>query len=36
MSRLKELLQKKGHIKKVGVIGMGYVGIPSAVICGKI
>ena len=27
---LKELIKKRGPIKKVGVIGMGYVGIPAA------
>ncbi len=32
MSKLSEILKKKGPIKKVGVIGMGYVGIPSAVL----
>jgi UDP-N-acetyl-D-mannosaminuronic acid dehydrogenase len=29
---LAALLQQKGPIKKIGVIGMGYVGIPSAVL----
>jgi UDP-N-acetyl-D-mannosaminuronic acid dehydrogenase len=32
MSKLSEILNKKGPISKVGVIGMGYVGIPSAVL----
>jgi len=32
MSNLGKILRKKGHIRKVGVIGMGYVGIPSAVL----
>ena len=27
---LKDLLDKKGPIRKIGVIGMGYVGIPAA------
>lgn len=27
---LKELIRKRGPIKKIGVIGMGYVGIPAA------
>ena len=27
---LEALLQKRGPIKKIGVIGMGYVGIPAA------
>jgi UDP-N-acetyl-D-mannosaminuronic acid dehydrogenase len=30
MSDLKNILDKKGHIKTIGVIGMGYVGIPAA------
>ncbi len=30
MSKLGTILKEKGRIKKVGVIGMGYVGIPSA------
>ncbi|MCG7848929.1 MAG: nucleotide sugar dehydrogenase [ANME-2 cluster archaeon] len=30
MSDLKKILDKKGLIKKIGVIGMGYVGIPAA------
>ena len=29
---LRRILEKKGPIKKIGVIGMGYVGIPSAAI----
>ena len=32
MSKLSEIIKKKGPISKVGVIGMGYVGIPSAVL----
>lgn len=32
MSKLREILRNKGPIKKVGVVGMGYVGIPSAVL----
>ncbi|MDY0386646.1 MAG: nucleotide sugar dehydrogenase [Methanolobus sp.] len=28
--RLENILKKKGAIKKIGVIGMGYVGIPAA------
>jgi UDP-N-acetyl-D-mannosaminuronic acid dehydrogenase len=32
MYKLKKLLDERGRIKKVGVIGMGYVGIPSAVL----
>lgn len=32
MSKLEKLLKEKGPIKKVGVLGMGYVGIPSAVL----
>ncbi|BAI60848.1 UDP-glucose/GDP-mannose dehydrogenase family protein [Methanocella paludicola SANAE] len=28
--RLKAILSKKGAIKKIGVVGMGYVGIPAA------
>jgi UDP-N-acetyl-D-mannosaminuronic acid dehydrogenase len=31
-SKLQSLLSKKGPIKKIGVIGMGYVGIPAAVL----
>jgi len=30
MSDLKKILDKKGPIRKIGVIGMGYVGIPAA------
>ena len=30
MKDLKEILDKKGPIRKIGVIGMGYVGIPAA------
>ncbi|MDW7776634.1 MAG: nucleotide sugar dehydrogenase [Methanosarcinales archaeon] len=30
MNDLKEILDKKGPIRKIGVIGMGYVGIPAA------
>lgn len=32
MEALKRLLDKKGPIKKIGVVGMGYVGIPSAML----
>ncbi|MDD5616271.1 MAG: nucleotide sugar dehydrogenase [Candidatus Methanoperedens sp.] len=32
MNKLTKLLDERGKIKKVGVIGMGYVGIPSAVL----
>lgn len=32
MSKLGKILKNKGPIRKVGVIGMGYVGIPSAVL----
>ena len=27
---LQALIEKRGPIKKIGVIGMGYVGIPAA------
>ncbi|MCD1294908.1 nucleotide sugar dehydrogenase [Methanocella sp. CWC-04] len=30
--KLKSILDKKGPIRKIGVIGMGYVGIPAAVL----
>jgi UDP-N-acetyl-D-mannosaminuronic acid dehydrogenase len=30
--KLQSLLAKKGPIKKIGVVGMGYVGIPAAVL----
>lgn len=30
MNKLEKLLKERGPIKKVGVLGMGYVGIPSA------
>ena len=30
--RLQKLIEARGPIRKVGVIGMGYVGIPSAVL----
>ncbi|MDF1557424.1 MAG: nucleotide sugar dehydrogenase [ANME-2 cluster archaeon] len=30
MSDLKSILERKGPIRKIGVIGMGYVGIPAA------
>ncbi len=30
MNDLKEILDKRGPIRKIGVIGMGYVGIPAA------
>ena len=32
MSKLESLLKAKGPIKKIGVLGMGYVGIPAAVL----
>ncbi len=32
MSDLKNILKERGRIKTVGVVGMGYVGIPSAVL----
>ena len=32
IGKLQSLLSKKGPIKKIGVIGMGYVGIPAAVL----
>ncbi|MCX9088953.1 MAG: nucleotide sugar dehydrogenase, partial [Candidatus Methanoperedens sp.] len=32
MSKLGKILKEKGPIRKVGVVGMGYVGIPSAVL----
>ncbi len=32
MSKLKTLLEARGPIKKIGVLGMGYVGIPAAVL----
>jgi UDP-N-acetyl-D-mannosaminuronic acid dehydrogenase len=32
MNELKKILKDRGPINKVGVIGMGYVGIPSAVL----
>src|SRR3990172_9463820 len=32
MSDLKKILKDRGRIKSVGVVGMGYVGIPSAVL----
>lgn len=32
MKELKKILDNRGSIKKVGVVGMGYVGIPSAVL----
>jgi UDP-N-acetyl-D-mannosaminuronic acid dehydrogenase len=31
-SKIKDLLKARGPIKKIGVIGMGYVGIPAAVL----
>ncbi|MDJ1421820.1 MAG: nucleotide sugar dehydrogenase [Candidatus Methanoperedens sp.] len=31
-SKLKNILDEKGPIRKIGVIGMGYVGIPAAVL----
>jgi UDP-N-acetyl-D-mannosaminuronic acid dehydrogenase len=30
--KLENLFQKRGPIKRIGVVGMGYVGIPSAVL----
>ncbi len=30
--KLKKIMDKKGPIKKIGVIGMGYVGIPAAML----
>ena len=27
--KLKEIIRNRGPIKKIGVIGMGYVGIPA-------
>ncbi|VVB91637.1 UDP-N-acetyl-D-mannosamine dehydrogenase [uncultured archaeon] len=30
MSKLREIFRKRGPIRKIGVVGMGYVGIPSA------
>ncbi len=32
MSKLEKLLKEHGPIKKIGVLGMGYVGIPAAVL----
>ena len=32
MSKLEQLLEERGPIKKIGVLGMGYVGIPAAVL----
>ncbi|MBU4138377.1 MAG: nucleotide sugar dehydrogenase [Euryarchaeota archaeon] len=32
MNELRKILNERGRIKKVGVVGMGYVGIPSAVL----
>ena len=32
MSKLEKLLKERGSIKKIGVLGMGYVGIPAAVL----
>ena len=32
MSKLEKLLKERGPIKKIGVLGMGYVGIPAAVL----
>ncbi|NJD77528.1 MAG: nucleotide sugar dehydrogenase [Candidatus Methanoperedens sp.] len=32
MNELRKILTERGPIKKVGVIGMGYVGIPAAVL----
>ncbi|PWR73645.1 nucleotide sugar dehydrogenase [Methanospirillum stamsii] len=33
---LSDLIRERGHIRKIGVIGMGYVGIPSAVLFAKV
>ena len=32
MNRLESLIEERGPIKKIGVLGMGYVGIPAAVL----
>lgn len=32
MSKLEQLLEERGPVKKIGVLGMGYVGIPAAVL----
>ncbi len=32
MNKLRKIIDRKGPIKKIGVIGMGYVGIPAAVL----
>ncbi len=32
MNKLENLLKERGPIKKIGVLGMGYVGIPAAVL----
>ncbi len=32
MNKLGKILQNRGRIRKVGVVGMGYVGIPSSVL----
>ena len=32
MNKLEKLLKERGPIKKIGVLGMGYVGIPAAVL----
>ncbi len=32
MNKLNKILQARGRIRKIGVVGMGYVGIPSAVL----
>jgi UDP-N-acetyl-D-mannosaminuronic acid dehydrogenase len=32
MSKLENLFKERGPIKKIGILGMGYVGIPSAVL----
>lgn len=32
MKKLENLFNERGEIKKIGVLGMGYVGIPSAVL----
>lgn len=32
MSKLEKLFKERGPIKKIGVLGMGYVGIPSSIL----
>lgn len=31
-NKLKKIIERKGPIRKIGVIGMGYVGIPAAIL----